>query len=74
MHMVVAVALDPEQKWGRSRVPRVLLCDRLVDASCILLAQKAVVLGVVDQLDEEYADEAVAELENYCALPKNGPN
>lgn len=41
-----------------------LLVYRFVYSTGVLLAQQAVVLSVVDQLDEEDADASVDKLEN----------
>lgn len=68
--MVVAVALDAEEKRRRSRVPRVALGDRFVDPSRVFAPAQTIVLHVVDQFEEEDAHEAVRELEDNSPSPK----
>ena len=63
MHVVIGVPLYSEEKCGGAGVPRVLLCDWLVDSSCISLAKEAVVLDIVCHFKEEDADCRVSKLE-----------
>ena len=52
--------LDAEQEGRGGRIPGVLLSDRFVDATRVLVSEETVVLYVVDQFDKENTDEAVA--------------
>lgn len=56
------MSLDSEKYWGGEGVPGVHLSDGLVDSVLILLSLEAVVLDVVDQLEEEHAHESIVEL------------
>lgn len=67
MHMMVGVPLDSKQQLRRCSIPRVKLVDRLVDTSCILLSEQAIVLGVVDQLYAEDPGKGIKNLEQYGA-------
>lgn len=60
MHMVITMPLDAEKQRRGGRIPGVLLSDRFVDASRVLVSEETVVLYVVDQFDKEDTDEAVA--------------
>lgn len=59
MHVMVGVPLNSKQQLRRCSVPGVKLVDGLVDTSCILLSEQAVVLGVVDELDAEDPDKGI---------------
>ena len=58
--MVITMPLDAEKQRRGGRIPGVLLSDRFVDASRVLVSEETVVLYVVDQFDKEDTDEAVA--------------
>ena len=60
MHMVITMPLDAEKQRRGGRIPGVLLSDRFVDATRVLVSEETVVLYVVDQFDKEDTDEAVA--------------
>ena len=60
MHMVITMPLDAEKQRRGGRIPGVLLSNRFVDASRVLVSEETVVLYVVDQFDKEDTDEAVA--------------
>ena len=47
------------------------LSDGFVDASPVLVSPQAVVLHIVDQLDEEYTHVAIAKLEQNCPWPEH---
>jgi len=64
VHVVVGVSLDSEKEVRGCSVPAMLLINRFVYSTGVLLAQQAVVLSVVDKLDEEDADASVDKLEN----------
>ena len=51
-----------------------LLVNWFVDAARVLFAQQTVVLRVVDQLDEEDANERVANLEPRATHTKHAEN
>lgn len=48
-----------------------LFSDGFVDAAAVLVSAQAVVLHVVNQLDEEYPHVAVAKLEQNSLGPKH---
>ena len=52
--------LDAEKQRRGGRIPGVLLSNRFVDATRVLVSEETVVLYVVDQFDKEDTDEAVA--------------
>ena len=58
--MVITMPLDAEKQRRGGRIPGVLLSDRFVDATRVLVSEETVVLYVVDQFDKEDTDEAVA--------------
>ena len=58
--MVITMPLDAEKQRRGGRIPGVLLSNRFVDASWVLVSEETVVLYVVDQFDKEDTDEAVA--------------
>ena len=58
--MVITMPLDAEQEGRGGRIPGVLLRDRFVDATRVLVSEETVVLYVVDQFDKEDTDEAVS--------------
>ena len=60
MHMVITMSLDAEEEGRGGRIPGVLLSNRFVDATRVLVSEETVVLYVVDQFDKEDTDEAVS--------------
>ena len=58
--MVITMSLDAEEKGRGGRIPRVLLSNRFVDATRVLVSEETVVLYVVDQFDKGDTYEAVS--------------